>query len=201
LRLESYRRATAEVGCKRFWTVELGVYSLVGITSSLVALPVYAPEILPEERAGWDRLREEHLGEIRRVFEALHPSQRVLLFVHDPTALPFLAQEETVRRRLGQIERRWSATCTHRCSCGLALSWPACRKIRFLGNTVRRYSTALRRARDWEGFKLQLCPSLSGIQLLKDGGFLQMELDPRDGNHCAAASIPCPGLGPEERLV
>lgn len=178
LRLASYHRATGELGLARFWRQEVGNYVLLGITSSLVALPVYAPEILPEERPAWEDLRAAHLEEIRRAFAELKPDQRVLLFSHDPTALPFLAREEIVGQRLGQIERTiighlhsnllvWEAN--------LLAGMP---EIGFLGNTFRRYSAALHRARGWKPFKLLLCPAVSGIQLLKDGGFLRLELDP-----------------------
>jgi hypothetical protein len=56
--------------------------------------------------------------------------------------------------------------------------------IRFLGNTVRRLSTSLGQARHWKPFNVRLCPALAGIELLKDGGFLKVELDP-DANQPA----------------
>ena len=49
--------------------------------------------------------------------------------------------------------------------------------INFLGHTPTRLSSALREARYWKSFKVLLCPSLSGIELLKDGGFYTAELD------------------------
>ena len=49
--------------------------------------------------------------------------------------------------------------------------------LRFLGHSVQRFSTALREARHWKPFKVRLCPSLAGIELLKDGGYYSMELD------------------------
>jgi hypothetical protein len=49
--------------------------------------------------------------------------------------------------------------------------------LRFLGHSVQRFSTALREARHWRPFKVRLCPSLAGIELLKDGGYYSMELD------------------------
>ena len=178
LRLAGFHRATNELGLKRFWTLELGHYVLIGITSSLIALPIYTPEILPDERPTWDALQAAHREEIRQTFAALRPDQRVLLFCHDPTALPFLAQEEVVRSRLGQIER----TIIGHLHSSFILrqgQWLAgMPNISFLGNTVRRYSAALQRARDWKPFQLLLCPSVTGIQLLKDGGFLRLEVDP-----------------------
>ena len=37
--------------------------------------------------------------------------------------------------------------------------------------------TALNEARKWKEFRVRLCPSLAGIVLLKDGGFLTVQLD------------------------
>jgi hypothetical protein len=54
-------------------------------------------------------------------------------------------------------------------------------RLSFLGHTARRLSTSLRRARDWEQFRVLLCPSLAGIELLKDGGYYTVELD-QDAN-------------------
>ena len=196
LRLASYHRATTELGLQRFWKVELGNYLLMGITSSLVALPVFTPEILPEECAGWEALREEHLQEIRQTFGALRPAQRVVLFVHDPTALPFLAQEETVRRRLGQIERTIIGHLHSPSFLRAGTLLAGMPEIRFLGNTVRRYSAALRRARDWKAFNLLLCPSITGIQLLKDGGFLRLEIDPEGRQPLRSRIHPLPWSAP-----
>jgi hypothetical protein len=51
-------------------------------------------------------------------------------------------------------------------------------QVRFLGNAVRRMTGALREARNWRPFKPRLCPALSGIELLKDGGYARIEVDP-----------------------
>jgi hypothetical protein len=177
MRLESWRRARQELGLAPFWRVEMGGYVLIGVVSSLIALPVFEPDTLREERAEWSRLRAEHLAEIRRAFGGLDPGQRVLLFCHDPSALPFLAGEETVRAKLPQIEQtiigHLHSNLIFRQSQLLA-GMPT---IGFLGHTMKRLSTALRAARDWRPFKVRLCPSLAGIELLKDGGYYTAELD------------------------
>jgi len=49
MRLASYRRATEELGLKPFWRLDLDRYCLIGITSTLVALPLFAKDMLPEE--------------------------------------------------------------------------------------------------------------------------------------------------------
>jgi len=176
-RLASLRRARAELGLETLWQIALGNYVLLGVTSSLAGWPVFEPETLPDERPEWRRLHEDHLGEIRRVFVALRPAQRVLLFCHDPTALPFLWRDEMVRHKLPQVEQTiighlhtklvlWQS----RVLAGLPV-------IRFLGTTPRRLSTALHEARHWRPFKVRLCPALTGIDLLKDGGFYTADLD------------------------
>ena len=70
LRIASFQRAQQELGLEPFWQLELGRYVLIGVTSSLIALPVFEPETLPEEFPGWQRLREGHLARIRAAFTA-----------------------------------------------------------------------------------------------------------------------------------
>jgi 3',5'-cyclic AMP phosphodiesterase CpdA len=177
MRLESWKRAWEELGMEPFWQLALGSYLLVGVVSSLIALPVYLSEALPDERDEWQRLRAAHMAQIRQAFDSLRPEQRVLLFCHDPTALPFLWREDAVRQKLRQIEQ----TIIGHLHSNLILrqSWllAGIPRIGFLGNTARRLSTALREARHWQPFKVRLCPSLAGIELLKDGGFYVAELD------------------------
>jgi hypothetical protein len=177
MRLASWTRARQQLGLEPFWRLALGNYVLIGIVSSLLALPLFEPDTLPAERAEWARLRAEHVEQVRHAFAELKPSQRVLLFCHDPTALPFLGSEPEVQRRLGQIEQ----TIIGHLHSNLILwksRWLAgMPKIHFMGHTARRLSGALRQARDWRPFKVRLCPALSGIQLRNDGGFISMELD------------------------
>lgn len=176
MRLESYRRAREKLGLERFWKMELGRYVLIGVTSSLIALPVLEPDTIPDERMKWHRLREEHLAEIRNAFSALMPDQRVLLFCHDPTALPFLWREEAVRNRLAQVERTIIGHLHSKLILWQSRVLSGMPVIRFLGHTGKRLSAALREARYWKPFRVLLCPSLAGIELLKDGGFLDLEI-------------------------
>ncbi len=178
MRLASWKFSTEVLGMEPFWQMDIGRYVLMGITSSVVALPVFEPDTIPEERPEWERLRRAHMAEICRAFSALSAERKVLLFCHDPTALPFLWEEEAVRSRIGQVER----TIIGHLHSKLIL-WPSrllagMPVIRFLGHTARRMSTALNDARNWRPFHVRLCPSLAGIELLKDGGYLTAELDP-----------------------
>jgi hypothetical protein len=172
LRFSSWERARHDLGLEPFWQTEIGPYCCVGITSSLLMLPVYADELLEGERASWEAVRSIHLDQIRQGFAQIPPHQPVLLFCHDPSALSFLAAEPAVRHRLPQIQR----TFVGHLHSSLVL-WKSQRlagmpRINFLGHAVRRMTTALREARSWRPFHVQLCPSLAGVELLKDGGFL-----------------------------
>lgn len=177
LRLASWPRVTAGLGLRPFWRHEWGRHVFLGVTSTLLSLPVFEREMLPGERAEWEALRAKHLEEVRAAFAGLSPHQRVLLFCHDPTALPFLARQPEVRDRLGQIE----ATVIGHLHSPLVLrtgrALAGMPPIRFLGVSVRRMSTALNEAKLWRSFNVRLCPSLTGIQLLKDGGWLTVKLD------------------------
>jgi hypothetical protein len=157
---------------------------LLGVASSLVALPVFEPDCLPEERVEWERLRQEHLQEIRAAFAAVRPEERVLLFCHDPTALPFLRDDEVIRAKVPQIEQTIIGHLHSKLIWWKSRLLSGMPRITFLGHTAKRLSTALRQAHHWRDFHVRLCPAIAGIQLLNDGGFLIAELDP-DGKRPA----------------
>jgi len=177
MRLASWERATRELELAPFWEKTLGDYVLMGVASSLVALPAFKADTLPAERPEWERLRAEHLAEIRRAFAALQPGQRVLLFCHDPSALPFLLDEDIVKSRLPQIEQTIVGHLHSKLVLLQSRLLAGMPPLPFLGHTAARYTAALRKARLWRPFRVRLCPSLAGIELLKDGGFYTVELD------------------------
>ena len=177
LRLESFERSREELHLDPFWRVDVGRYVLMGVTSTLLALPIYETEALPHERSRWRELRERHVVEIHAAFGSLAPEERVLLFCHDPSALPFLWREEVVRAKLAQVERTIIGHLHTPLVLRLGLGLSGMPEIRFMGHTPRRLSRALREARLWKPFKPLLCPSTPGSQLLKDGGFYLVELD------------------------
>jgi hypothetical protein len=149
----------------------------MGVSSSLLALPANQAELLPEEVSDWDRLRTEHLAEIRKAFQELQTEERILLFCHDPTALPFLWAEPLVRQHANQIEQTIIGHLHSPLIFKLSRWLSGMPQIHFLGHTVRRLSSALALARDWRHFKVRLCPSLAGIELLKDGGYYTVNLN------------------------
>jgi len=220
LRLESWRRATTELGLRPFWRLNLGNYVLMNVVSTLAALPMFEHDLLPEERPAWEKLREEHFAEIRAAFADLQPQQRVLLFCHDPTALPFLWREVfcpgqsenqedrnleirksgnldfvpvflsskcsrgalgegqmDLRNKLPQIEQTIIGHLHSNLFLHLSRLLSGMPVIRFLGHSVHRLSGALNEARYWRLFRVRLCPSLTGIELLKDGGYYTVKLD------------------------
>ena len=178
MRLASFQRATEQLGIEPFWEQTIGRYTLIGLCSSLLALPAIQSEQLESERRGWSDLRSAHLENIRNTWRRLPRDQRLVLFCHDPTGIPFLFAEAEVQRRIDQIE----ATIIGHLHSPLIL-WKSrllagMPEIRFLGHSVRKMSRALHEARIWRHFNVHLCPSLAGVELLKDGGFLTLRLAP-----------------------
>lgn len=176
--MASWPRTIDGLGLKPFWRLQIGRYVLIGVTSSLIGLPILRQDTLPGEYADWEKLRAEHLRQIDAVFAELKPDERVLLFCHDPSALPFLIESPNLSERIGQIER----TVIGHLHSGFFL-WhgrmlAGMPTIGFMGHTVRRLSTALNRARHWRRFNVILCPALAGIELTRSGGWLSAQLDP-----------------------
>src|SRR3954454_24410630 len=118
----------------------------MGIVSTLVALPVFEPEILSLEKAEWQELRREHLERIGQAFRGLQTGERVLLFCHDPTALPFLWREESVRGKLPQVERTIIGHLHSRLILLKSKILAGMPVIAFLGHTPQRLSSALHEA-------------------------------------------------------
>jgi hypothetical protein len=178
LRLASWERATNGLGLAPVWTWDLGVYRLIAVTSTLVALPMFSRDMLPEERPLWERLRHVHLQEIAAALEPLAPERRWILFCHDPTALPFLADLPAVQGRLDQV----ALTVIGHLHSPLIL-WKSrllsgMPRLRRLGISVERMSGALQQAAVWRRFHVRLCPSLAGIQIERGGGWVELELCP-----------------------
>jgi hypothetical protein len=177
MRLAGWHRSVDDLRIEPFWQLDLGRYALIGVTSSLIALPLLSADVLPAERSEWERLREQHLAQIRTVFTALAPDRRVMLFCHDPTALPFLGREEAVRSKLPQIEHTIIGHLHSNLYLWKSRMLAGMPAIKFLGPSLKKMSAALNEARLWQPFNVKLCPSLAGIELLKDGGYFTVKLD------------------------
>lgn len=180
LRLRSYDRAVGELGLRPFWQRRVGRRLLLGVTSTLVALPIFQQEMLPDERERWKALRNDHLGAIAEAFDALGDEDPVLLFCHDPTALPFLREIPQVAGRMHQIERTLFGHLHSPLIFWKSRLLAGIPEIGGFGTSVRKMTGALRKAGGWKEFKPVLCPSLAGIELLRDGGYCTVDL-PADG--------------------
>jgi hypothetical protein len=177
LRLKSWRRCVEELGLQPFWRLELGDLVLFNCVSTLVALPLFEADLLPAEKSAWEQLRERHLAELRAAFSALRPGQRVLFFCHDPTALPFLWRDHVMREHLPRIERTVIGHLHSNLYLRLGGALSGLPVLRCFGHSIRRMSAALHEARRWRDFRVLLCPSVAGIELLNDGGYLTAEWD------------------------
>lgn len=185
LRLRSWERATGGLGLRPVWRVDVPGWSLVGVTSSLLALPVLEREAAPEERPAWTALRDVHLAAVSAELAALPAGRRWLLFCHDPTALPYLHALPAVRAALPGL----AATIIGHLHTELVLQagglLAGMPELHGFGTTARRLSSALRRARAWRPFRVTLCPSTAGIELLRDGGYLELGLPEAAGQPLA----------------
>lgn len=201
LRLASWHATTRDLGIEPFWQRDIGRHRLMGVTSTLIALPVFEPEALPQELEEWRALRRKHLADIDAAFDALEPDRPVVLFCHDPTALPYLWRETTIQRRAAQIELTVIGHLHSELVLWQSRILAGMPHVTVLGNALRRMTGALRQARCWRPFKVRLCPALSGIELLKDGGYARIDLNSDAGSvarfevrrirwHCT-----CPGSG------
>jgi hypothetical protein len=131
---------------------------------------------------------------VRQAFAGVKPGQKILLFCHDPTALPFLGREGEVRAKLAQLECTIIGHLHSKLILGQSRLLAGMPEIRFLGHTARRLSRALGQAREWRPFNVRLCPALAGIELLKDGGYLGIRLDHEGGRPAEIAFHPVPRL-------
>jgi hypothetical protein len=177
MRLKSWQRGIEELGVQPFWQLELGRYVLLSCTSTLLALPVFAQDMLPAERMTWEKLRTEHFAEVRAAFAAVRADQRIVLFCHDPTALPFLWRDEVIREKIPQIERTIIGHLHSNLYLRLSQILSGIPVLRCFGHSIHRMSTAVNEARHWKPFHVLLCPALAGIELLNDGGYFTVELD------------------------
>lgn len=178
IRLASFIAAIEQLKLEPFWTYELGNYVLLGVTSSLICFPIFIPEAVEAEVPAWNKLREEHMEKIRQVFLSPKPSQKILLFCHDPTALPYLLDDDVVNSRLHLLEETVIGHLHSPLILWKSKLFAGLPPISALGKVILRLTMALNRAKKWKPFKVRLCPSLAGIQIRRAGGFYLADIDP-----------------------
>jgi hypothetical protein len=89
-----------------------------------------------------------------------------------------LGQEEIVRLRLPQIEQTIIGHLHTDMIFWKSRLLSGIPPVRSLGQSIHKITSALHKAREWRPFKVRLCPALAGIELLNDGGYFTVALDP-----------------------
>jgi hypothetical protein len=178
MRLASWPRVVEELAIQPFWQRDVGCYTLLGVASPLVGLPLFHDDALAAELPGWEALRAAHLETIRQAFARLPEERRVILFCHDPSVLTFLRDEPEVRARLRQIELTVVGHLHAEFILRQARRLAGFPRIGWLGATARHWTYGLSGARCWKEFNVVLCPALAGIEWDKLGGWLTLQLDP-----------------------
>ncbi len=177
MHLKSWERCTEDLGLKAFFRLDIEQYVLIGMNSTLIGLPEFLPDCPPEDYEAWNALRENHLDTLRDSMESIGRNQRIIFFLHDPTAIPYLAGIPWVRARLHQVD----ATIIGHLHSPLILQMSrllaGMPKIQGLGHTALKMSTALQKAREWKPFKVKLVPAPGGIEAWKKGGFGELTFD------------------------
>lgn len=177
MRLASWPRVVGELGLKPFWQLDLGCYALLGVTSSLIGFDLLRHDALAAEVRGWEELRAAHVAEVRAAFGQLSAGRRVVLFCHDPSALPFLLEVPEVCARLAQVELTVVGHLHSEFILQQVRRLAGFPRIGWLGATVRHWTYGLSGARCWKDFNVALCPALAGIEWDKLGGWLTLQLD------------------------
>lgn len=180
MRLAGYEAAVNNIGIAPFWRQTIGNLEIIGVTSSLIGLPVFHLDILPEEKADWETLRVDHLRQLDSCFQDLPTNRRVLLFCHDPSALHYLMEGTQVSRILDRLEATIIGHIHSRAIFGLSRRIAGFPVVRFAGSPFLRMSTTLNRARCWKDFKVTFCPALAGTNL-EPGGYLELEVNEGTG--------------------
>ena len=179
VRRRSLERCESDLGLPRLWQLDFPGWRWIGVTSTLAAWPVFRPETLPEEMSWWEAEHARHLLEINDLFAgATAAGLKPVLFCHDPTALPFLHRLPGVTAALPRIGATVIGHLHTRLVLRMARLLAGIPRINWAGHSIRRYTSALSQARCWRTFRVTLCPSPTGVELLQDGGYLTADWPP-----------------------
>ncbi len=177
MRLEAFRKSLALPTVHSQWRMAIDNLVLLGVNSTLLAIPVLERDMLPTERGEWDQHRLEHLEWIATEFESLKPDQRIILFCHDPTGIPYLHRIEAVASRLDQVEHTVIGHLHSRWILNAAGKLAGFPRIRHLGAGVERVSRGLNESACWKDYSILFCPALDGIKW-HSGACLMLDIDP-----------------------
>lgn len=175
-RIDSLSKWTDELNMPMHWISKWNRWTIISLCSTLAAFPVYAPEFLPNEQSKWEAAQKQHLDWIKSTFSKIAPDERIVLLCHDPSALGFLSEINEVQEKMNQIAVTWVGHMHTSLVAQAAQIFSGVPEINFLGTSIRRFSIALNRAKIWKDFRMKLCPSPSGSEAYRDGGFFEMIL-------------------------
>ena len=96
--LASYDRCLRELRLSSLFYRSLGRVHLIGMNSSLITLPSFEADCDPDQLSSWYALREAHLEDLQACIQKIPEGERLLFFLHDPSALPFLSAFPWIRR-------------------------------------------------------------------------------------------------------
>ncbi len=177
LRRASLVRCEADLGIPVVWSRPVGRWHFVGVASTVAAWPMYEGETPENEREWWRGRHAECHRDLEATFAAIPIAAPIVFFCHDPSALPYVRKLPAIAARLPDIRATIIGHLHTPLVLAVARALAGCPSIGWLGNSVRRYTSALGKAACWKEFRVVLCPSPAGIQLLKDGGYLTMAFD------------------------
>jgi predicted phosphodiesterase len=192
IRQRSLELCLTRLGLHTAWHRMVGRWHLIGVTSSLVAWEMFESESVPGERKWWRAQHTSHLQEIEGLVEEIPAGDPWILFCHDPSALPVLRSLRAVSFRMPSLQATIIGHLHTPMILRLGQALAGFPHINWAGNSLRRYTYALQQARCWRKFHLHLCPSPPGVQFLKDGGFLTIDIDPsrKGGFHVRRHRLP-----------
>lgn len=171
MHLKSWERCEGELGLKPFFQLEFGQHVLIGLNSTLIGLPSNKADCAEADWHEWEAMRLAHLETFRDVLSQLDKDQRLLLFVHDPSALPHLAEHDWMREHYHRIDGTFIGHLHSEMIINMTRVLAGMPRIHGLGHTALKMSTALGKAKEWQPFKVNLVPAPGGIQMHRRGGF------------------------------
>jgi len=171
MRLKSWTRCVETLQLKPLYTLEVGRYVLVGMNSSLIALPSCIGDCPAEEVDQWMALRQDHLEALRQTLEQVPKDRRLLFFLHDPSALPHLAEQPWMPAFWSRLDGTYIGHLHSELILKMSGVLAGMPRLTGLGHTALKISTALQKAEKWRPFKVQLIPAPGGIEIWKKGGY------------------------------
>jgi len=188
MHLDSWNRCLDDLDLKDFFQVELGRHVLMGLNSTLIGLPSNLADCSPADVSAWEEKRHAHLETMRVSLGRLGEDQRLLFFIHDPSALPHLAQFDWIREHFHRLDGTFVGHLHSELIIKMSRVLAGMPQIHGLGHTALKMSTALQKAGEWHPFKVHLVPAPGGIQVCRQGGFGEI-LIPMDGQDSVGFKI------------